>query len=51
MNNQEYIKELEEQIAYAKEMIKQGDHVEERKRDIKDMQYDLKIAKEGHLQK
>ena len=42
MNKQEYIKELKEEIAYEKEMIAKGDHVEERKQEVKDMQYDLK---------
>ena len=45
--NKEYIKELKKEIAYAKKMIKKGDHVEERKRDIKDMQYELKCYYEN----
>lgn len=42
MSKQEYIKELKEEIAYANKMIKQGDHVEERKQEVKDMQAELR---------
>lgn len=42
MTKQEYIKELKQEIAYAKKMIAKGDHVEERKQEVKDMQAELK---------
>ena len=49
MNKQEYIKELKEEIAYAKKMIDKGDHVEERKQEIKDMQDELHDLMSGEF--
>ena len=47
MTKQEYIKELKEEIVYHKEMIKQGDHIEERKQEVKDMQAELRCVLSG----
>lgn len=47
MNKQEYIKELKQEIAYEKRMIAKGDHIEERKRDIKDMADELDAVVSG----
>ena len=51
MSKQEYIKELKQEIAYEKEMIKKGDHVEERNRDIKDIQAELRCVLSGKGEK
>ncbi|MBO5843789.1 MAG: hypothetical protein J6Q96_02845 [Bacteroidales bacterium] len=49
MSKQEYIKELKEEIAYEKEMIAKGDHVEERKQEVKDMQAELNAVLSGKM--
>lgn len=49
MTKEEYIKELKEEIAYEKEMIKQGDHIEERLREVKAMQAELRDLMSGKM--